>query len=62
MNFTPLTFCVSRDLKFSQSELQAAELNTKSQMKSSPKLGPFFTSNLNRGICSPLMWLLEAHY
>ena len=40
----------------SQSQLQAAELNwrqfnTKSQMKSAPKLEPFFTLNLNSGIC-----------
>ena len=40
----------------SQSEFEAAELNwrqfnTKSQMKSAPKLVPFFTLNLNSGIC-----------
>ena len=39
----------------SQSHFQAAELNwwqfnTKRQMKSSPKLVPFFTLNLNSGI------------
>ena len=56
VTFTPLTFCVSRDLKFSQSQYQAAELNwrqfnTKSQMKSASKLVPFFTLNLNSGIC-----------
>ena len=27
VTFTPLTFCVARDLKFSQSQFQAAELN-----------------------------------
>ena len=42
---------------FSQSQFQAAELNLrqfdiKSQMKSAPKLVPFFTLNLNSGICS----------
>ena len=53
---TPLTFCVSRDLKCSQSQFQTDELNwrqfnTKSQMKSAPKLVPFFfTLNLNSGI------------
>ena len=50
----------------SQSQFQAAELNwrqldTKSQMKSAPKLVQFFTLSLNSGICSPL-WLFEAHY
>ena len=40
----------------SQSQFQAAELNwrqfnTKSQMKSAPKLVSFFTLNLNSGIC-----------
>ena len=39
-------FCVSRDLKFSQSQFQAAELNwrqfnTKSQLKIAPKLVSF---------------------
>ena len=46
VTFTPLTFCVSRDLKFSQSQFQAAELNwrqfnTKNQMKSAPKRAIF---------------------
>ena len=46
VTFTPLTFRVLRDLKFSQSQFQAAELNwrqfnTKSQMKSAPKRVPF---------------------
>ena len=55
VTFTPLTFCISRDLKFSQSQFQAAELNwrqfnTKSQMKSAPKLVSFFTLNLNSGM------------
>ena len=40
---------------FSQSQFQAAELNwrqfnTKSQMKSAPKLVPFFSLNLISGI------------
>ena len=40
----------------SQSQFQAAELNwrqfnTKSQMKSAPKLVQFFTLNLDSGIC-----------
>ena len=40
----------------SQSQFQSAEFNwrqfnTKSQMKSAPKLVPFFTLNLNSGIC-----------
>ena len=40
----------------SQSQFQAAELNwrqfnTKSQMKSAPKLVQFSTLNLNSGIC-----------
>ena len=40
----------------SQSQFQAVELNvrqfnTKSQMKSAPKLLSFFTLNLNSGIC-----------
>ena len=57
VTFTPLTFCVSRDLKFSLNhKFQAAELkwqqfNTKSQMKSAPKLLSFSTLNLNSGIC-----------
>ena len=45
-----------RDLKFSHSQFQSAELNwrqfyTKSQMKGAPKLVPFSTSNLKSGIC-----------
>ena len=53
LTFTPLTVCVSRDLKIlSQLQFQAVELNgeqfnTKSQMKSTPKLVPFSTLNLN---------------
>ena len=55
-DFYDLDFCVSRDLKFSQSQFQAAELNwrqfnTKSQMKSARKLMSFFTLNLKSGIC-----------
>ena len=54
LTFTPLTFCVSRDLKFFQSQYQAAELNwrqfdTKSQMKSAP----FSSLILNSGIIPP---------
>ena len=64
VTFTPLTFCVSRDLKFSQSQFQAAELNwwefnTKSQTKSAPKLVPIFTLNLNSGISYFLMCFLK---
>ena len=49
-----LRFALSKFL--SQSQFQAAELNwqqfnTKSQMKIAPKLLPFFTLNLNSGIC-----------
>ena len=49
-----LSFAWSKIL--SQSLFQAAEFiwrqyNTKSQMKSAPKLVPFFTLNLNSGIC-----------
>ena len=56
VTFTPSTFCVFRDLNYSQSEFQAAEFNwrqfnSKSQMKSAPKLVPFFTLNLISGIC-----------
>ena len=45
VTFTPLTCCVSRDLKFSLNQFQAAELNwrqfnTKRQMKSAPKSPP----------------------
>ena len=63
--FDLLRFAWSKIL--SQSEFQAAEFNwrqfnTKSQMKSAPKLVPFFTLNLNSGICEPIMWLFEAHY
>ena len=55
VTFTPLTFCVLPDLK-SQPQFQAAELNwrqfnTQSQMRSAQKLVPFFTLNLNSGIC-----------
>ena len=44
VTFRPLTFCVSRDLKFSLNH------NTKQ----------LFTLNLNSGICYPPMWLFEA--
>ena len=49
VTFTPLTFCISRYLNFSQSQFQAAELNwrqftTPNQMKSAPKLVPKFTT------------------
>ena len=52
LTFTLLTFCVQRDPKFSQSKFQAAEFNwrqfnTTHQMKSAPKLVPFFTFNLS---------------
>ena len=52
--FDFLLFACSKIL--SQSQFQADELNwrqfnTKSQMKSAPKLVPFFTFNLNSGIC-----------
>ena len=57
VTFTPLTFCVSRDLKFSlkhnfkQLNSVGTQFNSKSQMKSASKLVPFFTLNLNSGIC-----------
>ena len=56
-------FCALDFLRFawskilSQSQFQAAELSwsqfdtKKSQMKSAPKLVPFFTLNINSGIC-----------
>ena len=49
-----LRFVLSKIL--SQSQFQAAEFNwrqfnTKSQMKSAPKLVSFFTLNLDSGIC-----------
>ena len=55
-NFYAFDFGVSRDLKFSLNQLQAAELNwrqfnTKNKLKSAPKLGPFFILNFNSGIC-----------
>ena len=57
VTFTPLTFLRFAWSKIlSESQFQAAELNwrqfnTKSQMKSAPKLVSFFTLNFNSGIC-----------
>ena len=48
--------------QFQAAELNCRKLNTKNQKKRSPKLVPFFTLNLNSGICQPLMWFFEAHY
>ena len=68
VTFTPLALRFAWPNILSRSQFQAAELNwrqfnTKSQMKSAPKLVPFFfILNLNSGICWPLMWLFEAHY
>ena len=38
-------------LQFQAAELNWRQFNTKSQMKTSPKLVPFFILNLNSGIC-----------
>ena len=49
-----LHFAWSKTLSYSQfqvAELNWRQFNTKSQMKSAPKLVPFFTLNLNSGIC-----------